>query len=115
MKWNWIYGVVFAAALTIPAPRHRFRCISDIRPRGPVTNAVDRYLVRATPGSMATGRRKGVAISGCRGAGTVRLIKGRAGSVPVIITSTRAGSYVRATGTMTNMVIAAITEVVVQF
>ena len=84
-------------------PRHRFRCISDIHRRGSVTNVLVRFLVRDTHGLVATGRRKGVAISGCRGAGTVRPIKGHAGLVHDIITSAKGGSYVKAIGIVTNI------------
>ncbi len=109
MKWNWICGVIFAAALAMPAPAQISVYIGHPPPRVRYERR-GRFPVRATPGSMATGRRRAVDISGYRGAGTVRPIRGRAGFVPAISISTRAGSYRKATGTMTNMVTAAIAE-----
>jgi hypothetical protein len=49
-------------------------------------------------------------MSGCRGAGTVRLIAEHAGFVPVITTSGKAGRYVKDTGIVTNMAGTAITS-----
>jgi hypothetical protein len=42
-------------------------------------------------------------MSGCRGVGTIHLIKGRAGFVPVISTISKAGSYAKGTGIATSM------------
>ena len=110
MKWNWICGVIFAAALAMPAPAQISVYIGHPPPRvryerrGPVPGPgyawVNGYW--SPPGRSLS--------VGSRGAGTVRPTRGRAGSVPAISISTRAGSYRKATGTMTNMVTAAIAE-----
>jgi hypothetical protein len=61
---------------------------------------VDRSPVRDTPGSTDIGPRTGVTMPGCQDAGTVRLMKGRIGTILTTITSGKAGNCMKAIGIM---------------
>jgi hypothetical protein len=55
-------------------------------------SGVGLFRARAMPGSVATSLHKEVAMSGCRGVGITHLIKEPVGFVPVIGTTSKAGS-----------------------
>jgi hypothetical protein len=67
--------------------------------------------VRVMPGSTATGSLTDATINGFLAVGTVRLMRGRNGSIPTTIINNRAGSYTKGTGTIKTTAIMTTTTI----
>jgi hypothetical protein len=101
MKLNWIGGVLFAAALAIPASAQISVYIGHPPPRA----RYERRVPVPGPGYAWVGgywSPQGGRYEWVPGLGIIHLIKERAGFVPIISTISKAGSYGKGTGTATS-------------